>query len=237
MLPSSLGPKSSEMYRKTVEMCSLVRRVHISVCFLEKCTSDSTSQRWKRPSRLLPTKRLLFPGTPCLFQQDNARPLSAWVTTVCLHRHRVCVLDWPACSPYLSPIENVWCIMKRRIRQRWPRTVELLESYIHQEWAKTPLAKLQKLISSVSKRLQSVIQRNYKHACHNFLCVADIPVHFEICLYLTNRIKLISENTENIFFCPFVCKINVQVNEQITDFTFYCIFYFQLLWKCSLYFI
>ena len=107
---------------------------------------------------MLPSRRRLFPGTPCLFQQDNARPHSARVTTAWLRRHRVRVLDWPACSPDLSPIENVWCIMKRRIRQRRPRTVEQLKSCIHQEWAKIPLAKLQQLISSVPKRLQSVIK-------------------------------------------------------------------------------
>ena len=78
----------------------------------------------------------LFPGTPCLLQQDNARPHSVQVCTVWLHRHRVCVLDWPACSPdYItlhcrhladtliqsdvhrstdhSPIENVWHIIER----------------------------------------------------------------------------------------------------------------------------
>ena len=49
-----------------------------------------------------------FPGTSCLFQQDNARPHSAGVTTGGLRRHRWCVLDWPACSPDVSPIENVW---------------------------------------------------------------------------------------------------------------------------------
>ena len=108
---------------------------------------------------MLPSRRRLFPGTPCLFQQDNARPHSARVTTAWLRRHRVRVLDWPACSPDLSPIENVWRIMKRRIRQRWPRTVEQLKSCIHQEWAKIPLAKLQQLIPSVPKRLQSVIKR------------------------------------------------------------------------------
>ena len=78
----------------------------------------------------------LFPGTPCLFQQDNAWPHSAQVTTAWLRRHRVRVLDWPACSPDLSPIENVWRIMKMGIRQRQPRTVEQLKSCIHQEWAK-----------------------------------------------------------------------------------------------------
>ena len=103
--------------------------------------------------------KTMIPGTPCLFQQDNARPHSARVTTVWLYRHRVRVLDWPACSPDLSPIENVWRIMKRRIRQRWPPSVEQLKSCIHQEWAKIPLAKLQQFRSSVPKRLQSVIKR------------------------------------------------------------------------------
>ena len=41
----------------------------------------------------------IFLRTPCLFQQDNARPHSALVTTAWLRRHRVRVLDWPACSP------------------------------------------------------------------------------------------------------------------------------------------
>ena len=93
---------------------------------------------------MLPSRRRLFPGTPCLFQQDNARPHSAEVTTVWLRKLEcVCLTG----SPDLSPIQNVWRIMKRRIRQRWrPWTVEQLKSCIHQEWAKIPLAKLQQLI-------------------------------------------------------------------------------------------
>ena len=79
---------------------------------------------------MLPSKQRLFHGRPCLFQQDNAKPHSACLTTAWLRSKRVRVLDWPACSPDLSPIENVWRIMKRKIRQRRPRTVEQLKLYI-----------------------------------------------------------------------------------------------------------
>ena len=125
-------PKSSEMYQKTVETCSLVRRVHSSVfpknklmsyymCQDEKDHPDCYQRKpvtmaWgghciyvKEPLMweaymgileryMLPPRQQIFPGTPCLFQQDNSRPHSARVTTAWLHRHRVRVLDWPACS-------------------------------------------------------------------------------------------------------------------------------------------
>jgi len=35
-----------------------------------------------------------------------------------LHRGRVCVLDWAACSPDLLPTENIWFMMKYKIQQR-----------------------------------------------------------------------------------------------------------------------
>ena len=63
------------------------------------------------------SRQRLFQGTPCLFQQDNVRPHSAQVTIIWLCRHRVLVLEWPTCSSGLFPTENVWHMMKRRIRQ------------------------------------------------------------------------------------------------------------------------
>ena len=108
---------------------------------------------------MLPSRRRLLQGRPCIFQQDNAKPHTASITTAWLRRRRVRVLNWPACSPDLSPIENIWRIMKWKIRQRRPRTVEQLESYIRQEWDNIPLPKLQQLVSSVPRRLRTVVKR------------------------------------------------------------------------------
>ena len=128
---------------------------------LHICEGTINAERYIQvlEQHMLPSKQRLFHGRPCLFQQDNAKPHSARLTTAWLRSKRVRVLDWPACSPDLSPIENVWRIMKRKIRQRRPRTVEQLKLYIKQEWERIPPTKLQQLVSSVPKRLLSVVKR------------------------------------------------------------------------------
>uniref|UniRef100_A0A9J7YW71 Tc1-like transposase DDE domain-containing protein n=1 Tax=Cyprinus carpio carpio TaxID=630221 RepID=A0A9J7YW71_CYPCA len=108
---------------------------------------------------ILPSRRRLFQGRPCIFQHDNARPHTASITTSWLRRRRIRVLKWPACSPDLSPTENIWHIIKRKMRQRRPKTVEQLEACIRQEWDNIAIPKLEQLVSSVPRRLQTVIKR------------------------------------------------------------------------------
>ncbi len=108
---------------------------------------------------MLPSRRHLFQGRPFVFQQDNAKPHTAAITTAWLRSRRVRVLNWPASSPDLSPIENIWCIIKQKTRQRRPQTLQQLETYIRQEWDQIPTTKLQKLITSMPRRLQTVFKR------------------------------------------------------------------------------
>ncbi len=57
----------------------------------------------------------MLPSSRCEFQQDNVKPHTAAIRTAWLHSRRVRVINWPACSPVLSPIENFCHIIKRKI--------------------------------------------------------------------------------------------------------------------------
>ncbi len=61
---------------------------------------------------MLPSRWRLFQGRPCVFQQHNAKPYTAAITTAWLRSRRARVLNWSACSRDLSPTENIWHIIK-----------------------------------------------------------------------------------------------------------------------------
>jgi transposase len=54
--------------------------------------------------------------------------------------------NWPAFSPDLSPIENVWRILKGRVRQHELKTKEELKTAIEIEWAKLTLTEINLVI-------------------------------------------------------------------------------------------
>ncbi|UYV81271.1 hypothetical protein LAZ67_20000612 [Cordylochernes scorpioides] len=69
---------------------------------------------------LEPVVLLYLQGSPtAVFQQDNARPLVARIVQNALffvNRH-IELLPWPARSPDISPIENMWSIVAQRLIQ------------------------------------------------------------------------------------------------------------------------
>ena len=58
-----------------------------------------------------------FHGPNVTFMHDNARPHLAAIIRQFLATNNVNVLDWPANSPDLNPIEQVWDAFGRRVRR------------------------------------------------------------------------------------------------------------------------
>jgi len=100
-----------------------------------------------------------------IFQQDNARPHSARVTTAFLQGEAVDVMPWMPYSPDLSPIEHLWDEIGRRLscRDPHPMTRQELIQALREEWDRIPQQTTQRLVSSMRRRCAACITANGGH--------------------------------------------------------------------------
>ena len=98
-----------------------------------------------------------------IFQQDNARPHAARITTNFLATSNVNTLPWPALSPDMNPMEHVWDYLKRRVRARNVQNVQQLQAAITQEWNQIPALFLLRLTASMRRRCTRVIAARGGH--------------------------------------------------------------------------
>lgn len=69
------------------------------------------------------------------------------------------LLPWPAASPDLNPIENLWAILKTNVAKRFPKTKAELEEFAVEEWRKIPQETIKNAILSMPTRIKQVIDR------------------------------------------------------------------------------
>ncbi|ETN97406.1 hypothetical protein RFI_40123 [Reticulomyxa filosa] len=100
----------------------------------------------------------LFMNTDWIFQQDNAPVHKSTSTTRYLSRH-FNVIEWPAMSPDLNPIENIWAYLKRNVAQKNPKDENELFQAIKEEWALLSIRYLQDLVQSMPNRCKQVIKQ------------------------------------------------------------------------------
>ena len=94
------------------------------------------------------------------FQQDNAPPHTAKTTKRFFLDNNIDVLPWPASSPDLNPIENVWGILKVRVDRKKPKNREELVSISMQEWEGIDINTVRNCIDSMPRRIEEVIVKN-----------------------------------------------------------------------------
>ena len=96
-----------------------------------------------------------------VFQQDNASIHVSKHTLGWFSRHGIDLLDWPALSPDLNPIENVWGSMTRRVYEggKQYESIAALKRAVKQAWDEIPTQELENLVLSMRKRCVSVLER------------------------------------------------------------------------------
>ncbi len=107
---------------------------------------------------MLPSADQLFKDADFIFQQDLAPAHTAKSSKSWLNNHGVGVLDWQENSPDLKPIENLWGIVKRKMRNKRPKNADELKATVKETWAFIPPQQCHKLINSMPCRIEAVIK-------------------------------------------------------------------------------
>ena len=94
------------------------------------------------------------------FQQNNDPKLTATKNLNYLNSYRwpVKLMDWPAQSPNLNPIENLWQLLDSKVRKRSVKLCNNHELYpaLKEEWQNLNPDYLKKIVHSMPNRCSEV---------------------------------------------------------------------------------
>ena len=102
-----------------------------------------------------------FPDGNYIFQDDGASVHTAKIVQRWKTIHGVHTMPWPALSPDLNIIENVWAILKHGLQRRADHinTVEELKTHITAIWDRVSPLYIKNLYSSMPRRVHAVLKR------------------------------------------------------------------------------
>lgn len=96
-------------------------------------------------------------GRGFIMQSDNDPKHTAKATQLLISKKKWKTLQWPSQSPDLNPIEHMFHVLKRKLRQESPKNKGDLKSKVLAAWKSISPSITRKLVHSMPRRLQAVI--------------------------------------------------------------------------------
>ena len=102
-------------------------------------------------------------GKDVEFMHDGASAHTSLRARNLLKRHKIPVMDWPARSCDLNPIENFWAQLQQRVSTKSPVGQADLREAIKTCWKKFPQPTINKLVRSFASRCDKVVAAGGQH--------------------------------------------------------------------------
>jgi DDE superfamily endonuclease len=109
-------------------------------------------------SKRLSSTRTLQSHPSLIFQHDNAPIHTAKKVKSWIQAKGITVMDWPAQSPDINPMENLWSVLKQNVQKTGPKNLQELRDSIEKEWSLIGHNYLWTLIKSMPERMKRIIE-------------------------------------------------------------------------------
>jgi transposase len=146
---------------KVMVFAGISRDYKSTLIMIESGTVDAESyvDEFVDQSGIIPDMNQRYGPRQWTYMQDGASVHTASATMEYLRAMVSVLRDWPAHSPDLNPIENLWAIMKRRVEQLQPVTKEDLMRVLVDVWESLEMDVVNALVASVADRMNLVVEK------------------------------------------------------------------------------